>query len=51
MRFLEQWRETAREFDATFGPGAWTTELYLLLGSCGVFAALVWLTTLGGEVL
>ena len=51
MRGLDLWRETAREFDATFGRGAWMAELVALTGTCAVFAIVMCLVAAIGEAL
>ena len=51
MRLLDQWRETAREFDATFGPGAAAREAFQLLATCAIFAILLCLVAVIGEAL
>ncbi len=49
MGMLTLWRETAREFDAAFGPGAWRDELLCQLGSCALFAILLCLVAAIGD--
>ena len=41
MRAPTFWREIAREFDETFGPGATVREAFQLFGICAAFAILL----------